>query len=174
MGTPVSARDSDSIVALFRRLSLGVYVIGVSDGERRDAFTAAWIMQASFNPLLLAISINPDNASYELLHASGWFTVNVLKTGQLDLARHFGTKSGRDQDKLQRIRTRPGRAGSPILEDALAYFECELEGRTRAGDHELVLGRVADGRVLDPKAAPLTYAETGDMDGSSSLYPGEF
>jgi flavin reductase (DIM6/NTAB) family NADH-FMN oxidoreductase RutF len=174
MATPVSASDPQDLVALFRRLTLGVYVIGVSDGERRDAFTAAWIMQASFNPLLLAISINPDNASYELLHASGWFTVNVLKTGQLDLARHFGTKSGRDQDKLQRIRTRPGRAGSPILEDALAYFECELEGRTRAGDHELVLGRVADGRVLDPKSSPMTYIETGDMDGSSSLYPGEF
>jgi flavin reductase (DIM6/NTAB) family NADH-FMN oxidoreductase RutF len=131
-------------------------------------------MQASFDPLLLAISINPDNASYELLHASGCFTVNILKQDQLDLARHFGTKSGRDQDKLARMRTRPGRAGSPILEDALAYFECELEGRTRAGDHELVLGRVVDGRILDAKAAPLTYADTGDMDGSSTLYPGQF
>jgi flavin reductase (DIM6/NTAB) family NADH-FMN oxidoreductase RutF len=170
----LNAQDQDSVAALFRRLTLGVYVIGVSDGERKDAFTAAWIMQASFDPLLLAISINPDNASYELLHASGWFTVNILKQGQLDLARHFGTKSGRDQDKLARMRTRPGRAGSPILEDALAYFECELEGRTRAGDHELVLGRVADGRILDAKAAPLTYADTGDMDGSSGLYPEEF
>jgi flavin reductase (DIM6/NTAB) family NADH-FMN oxidoreductase RutF len=170
----LTAQDRDSVAVLFRRLTLGVYVIGVSDGERRDAFTAAWIMQASFDPLLLAISINPDNASYELLHASGWFTVNVLKQGQLELARHFGTKSGRDQDKLARMRTRPGRAGSPILEDALAYFECELEGRTRAGDHELVLGRVADGRILDAKAAPLTYADTGDMDGSSALYPDEF
>ena len=170
----MSGRDRDSVAALFRRLTLGVYVIGVSDGERKDAFTAAWIMQASFDPLILAISINPDNASYELLHASGCFTVNILKQGQLDLARHFGTKSGRDQDKLARMRTRPGRAGSPILEDALAYFECELEGRTRAGDHELVLGRVVDGRILDAKAAPLTYADTGDMDGSSALYPGGF
>ncbi|HEX5575400.1 MAG TPA: flavin reductase family protein [Gemmatimonadales bacterium] len=170
----MTARDRDSVAALFRRLTQGVYVIGVSDGERKDAFTAAWIMQASFDPLLLAISINPGNASYELLHASGWFTVNILKQGQLELARHFGTKSGRNEDKLARMRTRPGRAGSPILEDALAYFECELEGRTRAGDHELVLGRVADGRILDAKAAPLTYAETGDMDGSSALYPEEF
>ena len=170
----MNTRDRDSIVALFRRLTLGVYVIGVSDGQRKDAFTAAWLMQASFDPLVLAISINPGNASYELLHASGWFTVNILKQDQLDLARHFGTTSGRDQDKLARMRTRPGRAGSPILEDALAYFECELEGRTRAGDHELVLGRVVDGRILDPKATPLTYAATGDMDGSSALYPEEF
>jgi flavin reductase (DIM6/NTAB) family NADH-FMN oxidoreductase RutF len=164
----------ETVAALFRRLTQGVYVVGVSDGQQRDAFTAAWIMQASFDPLLLAVSINPDNASYELLHASGWFTVNVLKQDQLDLARHFGTKSGRDRDKLARVRIRPGQAGSPILEDALAYFECALEGRTRAGDHELVLGRVMNGQVLDPKAAPLTYAETGDMDGSSALYPRTF
>lgn len=159
---------------LFRRLTLGVYVVGVADGQRRDAFTAAWVMQASFEPLMLAVSINPDNASYEILHASGWFTVNVLKRGQLELARRLGTKSGRDEDKLEGIPVRPGRAGVPILADALAYFECELMGRSRAGDHELVLGRVADGRILDKSAAPLTYAETGDMDGSAALYPPAF
>ena len=159
------------IAALFHRLSYGVYVVGVAAGDRRDGFTAAWVMQASFDPLLLALSINSSNASYELLHAGGGFTVNVLKQGQLDLARRFGTRSGRDEDKLAGIRWRPGRAGAPILEQALAYFDCEIAGRHRAGDHELVLGRVVDGKVLDPGAAPLTYADTGDMDGSSALYP---
>ena len=161
----------DDVAGLFRRLTLGVYAVGVTDGQRRDAFTAAWIMQASFDPLILAVSINPANASYELLHATGSFTVNVLKQGQLELARRLGTRSGRNEDKLASLRSRPGRLGSPILEDALAYFECELMGRTRAGDHELVLGRVVDGKILDRDARPLIYAETGDMDGSSALYP---
>ncbi len=163
--------DAGDITALFRRLTLGVYAVGVTDGQRRDAFTAAWIMQTSFNPLMLAVSINPDNASYELLHATGSFTVNVLKQEQLELARWLGTRSGRDEDKLAGIPSRPGRLGSPILEEALAYFEGELMGRTRAGDHELVLGKVVDGKILDRNATPLTYAETGDMDGSSALYP---
>jgi hypothetical protein len=44
-------------------------------------------------------------------------------------------------------------------------------GRTRAGDHELILGRVIDGRILDLAAAPLTYADTGEMDGSAALFP---
>ena len=162
------------IAALFHRLSYGVYVVGVAAGERRDGFTAAWVMQASFDPLLLALSINASNASYELLHAGGGFTVNVLKRGQLDLARRFGTRSGRDEDKLAGIRWRSGRAGAPILEQALAYFDCEIAGRHRAGDHELVLGLVVDGKILDPAAAPLTYADTGDMDGSADLYPASF
>jgi flavin reductase (DIM6/NTAB) family NADH-FMN oxidoreductase RutF len=166
--------ESNQVAGLFRRLTLGVYVVGVTDGQQRDAFTAAWITQVSFEPLLLAVSINPSNASYELLHATGGFTVNVLKQGQLELARRMGTRSGRETDKLAGLPTRPGRTGAPILEEALAYFDCELMGRTRAGDHELVLGRVVDGKVLDPAADPLTYAETGDMDGSAALFPRSF
>jgi flavin reductase (DIM6/NTAB) family NADH-FMN oxidoreductase RutF len=161
----------NEIATLFRRLSYGVYVVGVADGDKRNAFTAAWVMQTSFDPLLLALSINPDNASHPLLHAGGGFTVNVLKQGQQDLATRFGTRSGRDEDKLARILWHSGRTGAPILEDALAYFDCELSGQLKAGDHELVLGRVVDGRILDPKAVPLSYADTGDMDGSSALYP---
>ena len=153
------------IAALFHRLTVGVYVIGVADAARRDGFTAAWVTQVSFDPLLLAVSINPDHASYPLLRAGSGFTVSVLKRGQLELARRFGTQSGR---------WRPGRNGAPILEDALAYFDCELAGGMPSGDHELVLGRVIDGRILAQDLEPMAYAETGDMDGSSVLYPVKF
>ncbi|HEV7364213.1 MAG TPA: flavin reductase family protein [Gemmatimonadales bacterium] len=165
---------SGEISELFHRLTYGVYAIGVAAGEQRDAFTAAWVMQASFDPLLLALSINPHNASYRLLHAGGGFTVNVLKREQLELARRLGTRSGRDEDKLAGVPWRPGRRGAPILQAALAYFDCELAGSIPAGDHELVLGRVTDGQLLDRRGAPLSYADTGDMDGSSALYPGRF
>jgi flavin reductase (DIM6/NTAB) family NADH-FMN oxidoreductase RutF len=100
--------------------------------------------------------------------------VSVLKRGQLDLARRFGTLSGRDLDKFDGVRWQPGRSGAPILSEALAYFDCELTDSFPAGDHELVVGRVVGGRILDPDAEPMTYAETGDMDGSSALYPAQF
>ena len=82
---------------LFRRLTAGVYVVGVADGERRNAFTAAWLTQVSFDPLLLALSVNPGHASYPLLVGGGGFAVSVLSRDQLDLARHFGTRSGREK-----------------------------------------------------------------------------
>ena len=164
----------NEIATLFRQLSLGVYVIGTAQDDRRDAFTAAWVMQASFDPLQLALSINPQNASYPLLHASRAFTVSVLQQGQLELARRFGTRSGREQDKLTDVRWHPGRSGAPILDEALAYFECELTESLGAGDHEIAIGRVIGGRVLAPGGVPMLYSETGDMDGSSALYPARF
>ena len=162
---------SESPVRLFRTLTCGVYVIGVGREERRSAFTAAWLVQASFDPLLLALSVNPGHASFPLLVEGGGFSVNVLGRGQLQLARHFGTQSGRDVDKLAGIAWRPGRSGAPLLLDALAHFECELAARTRAGDHEIVLGRVLGGALLAPQAAPMSYADMDDLDGSSALYP---
>jgi flavin reductase (DIM6/NTAB) family NADH-FMN oxidoreductase RutF len=38
---------------------------------------------------------------------------------------------------------------APVLSEALAYLECRVTGRFPAGDHDLVLGRVVGGRLLD-------------------------
>lgn len=161
----------NNVESLFRRLSAGVYVVGAAHGDQRGAFTAAWVMQVSYDPLMLALSINREHATYPIVRASRAFTVNVLASGGLELARRFGTRSGRDEDKLAGVALRPGRSGAPVLNDALAYFDCEVVHSVPAGDHELIVARVVDGGILDAAAAPMTYAETGDLDGSSALYP---
>ena len=164
----------NEIQALFRCLSAGVYIVGTGHGEKRSSFTAAWITQVSYGPLLLVVSINPRHATYPVLVASRAFTVSVLKAGQKELARRFGTRSEGGEDKLAGVGWRQSRSGAPILNEALAYFDCELTQIAPAGDHELVIGRVVAGAILDPNATPMAYAETGDMDGSSSLYPARF
>ena len=77
------------LIALFRRLTAGVYVVGVGNPNRFDAFTAAAIMQVSYRPLLLALAINPRHASYELLRSGQAFCVSVLDHSQMDLAKRF-------------------------------------------------------------------------------------
>ncbi len=163
---------SDSIEALFQRLTQGVYVVGVAHGDSRNAFTAAWVMQASFDPLLLALSINPHHSSYGLLKLGRAFSVNVLKKGQSELAAHYGRPAR--ADKLASTGWTTGRTGAPLLREALAWFECQVVGEHPAGDHVLVLGKVTDGKLLDSKAEPMTYRETGPMDGASALFPNVF
>ena len=97
---------SGSVAALFQRLTQGVYVVGVAHGEVRNAFTAAWVMQVSFDPLLLALSINPHHSSYGLLKEGRAFSVNVLKKGQLDLAAHYGRPAGPDKLALIELRVK--------------------------------------------------------------------
>jgi flavin reductase (DIM6/NTAB) family NADH-FMN oxidoreductase RutF len=164
---------SGSVSALFQRLTQGVYVVGVAHGEARNAFTAAWVMQVSFDPLLLALSINPSHSSYGLLKEGRAFSINVLKKSQLDLAGYYGQPAGADK-KLSLMEWTTDRIGLPLLCEALAWFECQVVGEHPAGDHLLVLGKVINGKLLDSQAEPMSYRQTGAMDGASALFPDVF
>ena len=165
---------TNGMADLFRRLTAGVHVIGVADGATKNAFTASSVMQVSFDPLLVAIAINPAHASYRILQRGRAFSINVLRSDQQTLAAHFGTQSGRTIDKLSSTPWKTGRSGAPILPDALAYFDCQAIGDIEAGDHRLVTGSVIDGAVLSPEAQPLIYAATEDLDRSPQLYAKSF
>jgi flavin reductase (DIM6/NTAB) family NADH-FMN oxidoreductase RutF len=102
---------SEPIAALFQRLTQGVYVVGVAHRDVSNAFTAAWVMQVSYNPLLLALSINPTHSSYLLLKEGRSFSVNVLKKDQFDLADLFGRSDL--ADKLALTKWTTGRIGLP-------------------------------------------------------------
>lgn len=161
---------AESLQDLFKLINTGVYVIGVSDGERHHAFTAAWVMQVSFNPPLLAISINPHNYSFKLLQAGGVCTVNVLGHTQLAIAGHFGRNDL--TDKMAGFVWQQGHTGAPILADALAYFDCKISHYADAGDHKIAFCQVLQAETLRA-GTPMLYRQTGDMDNSSQLYPAQ-
>ncbi len=152
---------------LVKQLTHGIYVVGVSNGSRENAFTAAWVMQVSFDPLLLCISINPQHYSWQLLQEGGICSVNVLGKHQQAIAEHFGTSGLKD--KMAGYQWHKAISGAPILPESLAYFDCRVSHYTDAGDHKLVICEVIDAGLLNP-GQPLLYNDTGDMDGSSQLY----
>lgn len=158
----------ENIESLIKQISHGVYVIGVSDGgEHRNAFTAAWVMQVSFNPLLLVFSINPAHYSYQLLQSGGVCTVNVLGQDQYAIAAHFGDSTLKD--KMSGFQWQTAKTGAPVLSESLTYFDCQVSHYADAGDHKIVVCQVIAAAALN-SGRPLLYSETGDMDGSSSIY----
>lgn len=159
---------------VFRQLTNGVYVIGVAHGERRNGFTAAWLTQVSFAPLLVALSVNPAHASYPILTASKAFAISILAADRLDLARHFGTQSGREIDKLATQPWSPSPGGFPVLSEAIGHLDCTVTAQHVAGDHILVVAAVVGGGLIRAQTPPLEYRATGDLDGSSALYPPTF
>lgn len=164
---------SSEIAQLFRSISLGVHVIAVAHEGRREAFTAASLMQVSYKPLHLALAASPAHHSWPLLQRAGAFGVSVLERGQIALARHFGLNSGATTDKFAG-QGWSSLGGMPVLDEALAWFACRVVQVVPGGDHQLVLAEVVDGRLLKPRAAPLLYADTGNLDGSEALYPDRF
>jgi len=150
---------------LFQRLTRGAYfVIGAAHEAQREIFAATSVMQASHRPLLLAVGVNPRHASYPLMRAGRIFAVSVVREDQGDSARRFGTQSTRDPGKLEGVPWHCGRGGVPIVDDALAYFECEMSAVMPVGDHEIIIGRVIDCRIPDGRTANWSYTHVTDAD----------
>ncbi len=160
---------SENLVGVFKFIMHGVYIIGVKSGDQENAFTAAWVMQASFDPPLLVFSINPKNRSFQILKEGGICSINVLSCEQMQLADHFGHHV--DSDKMSVCKWQTAKTGAPVLVESLAYFDCEVSHYADAGDHQLVICRVVDAAVLNQQGTPMGYNMTGDMDGSSGIFP---
>lgn len=157
---------------LFMTLTQGVYAVGVVDDGRYNAFTASSVMQVSLQPPMVALAVNPGNASYPLLIAGGIFAVTVLQSDQAALADRFGNRSAKDDDKLAGVAWHESVSGAPVLDEGLSYFDCRVISKLPAGDHVVILAEVTGGEFLQPRGRPLRYDELGDLDGSNELLPG--
>ena len=122
----------------------------------------------------LAAGLEHQSATFVLWTAEGGPGIQRQRAeeGPVRLAAHYGRPAG--PDKLALTEWRTGRSGVPLLLESLAWIECQLVGEHPAGDHVLVLGKVIDGKLLDSKAEPMAYRETGTMDGASALFPDVF
>jgi len=55
----------DEIADFMQTISTGVYVIGVCDGERTNAFTASSVTPVSYKPLVVALAVGVDHVRSE-------------------------------------------------------------------------------------------------------------
>lgn len=135
----------------------GVYIVTVRTKERMNGMTAAWISQVSMNPAMLMVSVAPARYTHSLIKESGYFAINVLSEGQEGLAQSFGFRSGRKHDKFQNVPYFDAVNGSPVLKDAMAFFECKLADAFTAGDHSLFIGTIVEAKLLKSDQQPLVF-----------------
>ena len=144
-----------------RKIPHGVYVVGVKQDSQLNAFTATWLTQVSFTPPLVAVGIKKDSHSLEMIRRDRVFSVNLLGKDQKALAEHFVKPAAVVGEKLGKVPHRIGATGAPILEEAIAYLECELRELANAhGDHAIVIGEVVEAGVRADEPA-LTLMDTG-------------
>ena len=140
---------------IFKNITNGLYVLASRSGDVTNGMAATWVTQVSLDPLLLMVAIDPTRYTYGIVEKSGYFAVSTLPEGSEDLVKHFGSKSGRDEDKLAKVPCSNAPNGSPILDNALAYVECKVISTAPAGDHTLFVGEVVAAKVLNEGPAPL-------------------
>lgn len=147
-----------------------VLITCAGDDGRANAIAIAWIMPVSMSPPLVAFAIHPRRYSYQLLQENPAFVVNVMTHDQASQVLFCGRCSGRDVDKFAEADLTAAQGVSvdaPVIDEALAHVECEVEAEHAAGDHVIVVGRVravaaAEGMLVEgwrdlAAAAPLFH-----------------
>lgn len=148
--------DTDVKKTVLRMIPYGLYVLTAQvKDEKVAASTVTWVMQASFDPTLVAVGVKGVSFTNTVVKEAGAFALNLLGKGQQSLATNFFKQVEREGQKIGGEPFHSGKTGSPILENALGFLECTVVGALEKGDHTLYVGEVVDvGLSKQPEGRP--------------------
>jgi len=123
------------------RFPTGVTVVAAVDGKGMPfGLTVNSFTSVSLDPPLVLVCIDEGAASHDPLMAASHFTVNVLASGQSDVADRFAADPA--HTRFDDVPWYESALGTPIIEGAAAWVECSRLEVHRAGDHSILIGRV--------------------------------
>ena len=127
------------------RAALGMFATGVTIVTARDAsgqlvgLTANSFNSVSLSPPLVLWSLSLQAGSMPAFTRGSHYAVNILAAEQHALAERFADKA---LDRFAGVAFREGSGGAPILDGAVAVFECFNRSQYQEGDHIIFVGEV--------------------------------
>ncbi|WP_368904408.1 alpha/beta fold hydrolase [Taklimakanibacter lacteus] len=144
------------------RTAFGSFMTGVTivttidaDGAPRG-FTANSFTSVSLDPPLLLVCIARAASSCATFTAARGFAVNILAESQKDISGVFASKRA---DKFSAVAWHAATSGNPLIDGAVAWFDCARADVIDAGDHVILMGAIRGFAHSD--ANPLGYARGG-------------
>lgn len=149
--------DSQQLRTVFAAFPTGVTVVTVG-GNTPHGMTANAFTSVSLEPPLVLVCVELAARMHQALVQSEGFAVSVLAAHQERIARHFAD-NGRPAGLAQfaSVGWSPGGlTGAPLIDGALAWFECTLHGSYGGGDHSIFVGRLISA-TRQENAVPLIF-----------------
>jgi flavin reductase (DIM6/NTAB) family NADH-FMN oxidoreductase RutF len=143
-GSVPSAEPSPLARAL-GRIPTGLYVVSAHDGENLSGFVGSFLMQVGIDPPMLCLAVGKTRGPLEVMRRAGRFGISILDSESHGVMGRFFGKPPREGSPFSGLELIPGREGTPVLRDALAWLECRITGEHETGDHVVVFGQVVDG-----------------------------
>lgn len=136
--------------ALFN-ITYGLYVLSARQGEKDNGCILNAVMQVAESPVRLAVSVNKQNLTCDMVRQTGLMNLSALTTeAEFSLFQRFGFQSGRNADKFAGL---PGLRRSEnglyyLTEKTNAFLSAKVTEVQDLGTHCLFIAEVTDGEVL--------------------------
>ncbi|WP_331375219.1 flavin reductase family protein [Sinorhizobium chiapasense] len=135
--------DAEGLKRALRALGGGVSIITAGEGETRTGATVTSATALSIDPPRMIVTLNRSASTLPVVERYGHFCVNVVGHDHETLANQFaglgGLKGAERYHGAEWIRLE---SGAPVLENAAAAIDCEVEELIERHSHAIVLGRV--------------------------------
>lgn len=144
--------------ALFQ-LSYGLYVAASKFDTKMNGCIVNTVMQVTSSPLQIAVAVNKENLTCEIIQKSNMVSLSVLsETAPFSLFKHFGFQSGRETDKFVDYPFAMTGQELPYLkEHTTAFIDCKVTNTVDLGTHMLFICSVNDCDVISGEKA-MTYS----------------
>jgi len=156
----VGGIDERELRAALGHFCTGVTVVTSVDGADPVGMACQSFASLSLSPPLVLFCPARTSRTWARIARSGRFCANVLAADQQEVSAVFGRPG---EAKFSGLDWSPSPRGSPVLAGVLTWIDCAIEAVHPAGDHDVVVGRVADlGPLRD--ARPLLFYRGGYTD----------
>ena len=144
--------------ALFK-IGYGLYVLTAREGEKDNGCIVNSVMQVTSDPLQVAVCVNKNNYTCEMIQHTKKFNISVLTeaTG-FDVFKNFGYQCGRNIDKFANFydTKRSPNGVLYITKNTNAYFSAWVQQEVDLGTHIMFIAQLVEAEVLSDKPT-VTY-----------------
>ena len=139
-----------------RSIAATVFVVTLSEADRRYGVTATAVSSLSMEPLSILVCINRNASFHPIISRAERFCLNALREDHQVIAAQFGSSKG----AAERFQSGAWSllSGLPALDGAQANILCRKVRQEDFGTHTIFIGEVERVRSA-PDARPLIYCD---------------
>ena len=135
--------------ALFN-IGYGLYVVTSHDGVKDNGLIVNSVMQVTNNPARVAVTINKENYSHDIIKQTKKMNVNCLSLdAPFSVFENFGFQSGRNVDKFKDLKPQHSLNGLVVLSNFInSFMSLEVEQYLDLDSHGMFICIVTEAKVV--------------------------
>ena len=144
--------------ALFK-IGYGLYVLTAHENGKDNGCIINTVMQVTSNPCMIAIAVNKQNYTNEMISRTRKFNVSTLdENAKFDLFKHFGFQSGREINKFESFNDvkRSPNGVLYVTQSTNSYMSAYVQKEIDLGTHTMFIGQLVGAECLS-ETPTVTY-----------------
>jgi flavin reductase (DIM6/NTAB) family NADH-FMN oxidoreductase RutF len=150
------------ITATLGQIPCGLFVLTSAYNGVRSGVLTRWVQPCSAEPPHVMVAVERGSAVEPLIRDSHHFALCQIADGDRLLLRTFSTPPERGEDPFVALPAHATPTGSPVIERALGYLDCELVRHiVLDADYRVYVGQVHRGAIMSDGTPAVEVAGNG-------------